>query len=148
MKKYKFRLQTVLDMKEKVLEAKMLELSKVVQMYNQETQRLKEFESSKKNSLAELNGIYSRAEILDIMQIQTYKAYLGRVSFDINNQKKVLENILKLMQEKQEEVNKALKEKKIFEKLKENEEQKFYKEFNKKENAESDDIALSRYGRG
>ena len=51
------------------------------------------------------------------------------------------------MEAKQKEVNQALKEKKIYEKLKENEEEKFYKELNMKESVEIDDIALSRYGR-
>lgn len=147
MKKYSFRLQTVLDLKEKILENKMLELSKVVSVYNQEKDRLQEFETKKKNSLAELNDLYSKPELLDLSQVKTYKAFLGKISFDINKQKQVLEKILKLMEAKQKEVNQALKEKKIYEKLKENEEEKFYKELNMKESVEIDDIALSRYGR-
>ena len=147
MKKYKFRLQTVLDIKEKVLEEKLLELSKIVKVFNDENQRLHEFESNKQKSLQELNDMYAKSDVLDISQVQAYKAYLGKVSFDIRKQEQVLEQISKIMQEKQLEANDALKEKKIFEKLKENETKAFYKEFIKKENAENDDIVSCRYGR-
>ena len=78
MKKYSFRLQTVLDLKEKILENKMRELSKVVSVYNQEKDRLQEFETKKKNSLAELNDLYSKPELLDLSQVKTYKAFLGK----------------------------------------------------------------------
>ena len=147
MKKYKFRLQTVLNIKEKVLEEKMLELSKVVEIYNKEKETLQNLEDSRTSSIKELNKMYENPEVLDIAQVNLYKNYLYKLGVDIKKQQETLERVQQLMEQKQQEVNEALKEKKIFEKLKENEEKAFYKLVEKKESIETDDIAISRYNR-
>jgi len=147
LKKYKFRLQTVLNIKEKVLEEKMLELSKVVEIYNKEKETLQNLEDSRTSSIKELNKMYENPEVLDIAQVNLYKNYLYKLGVDIKKQQETLERVQQLMEQKQQEVNEALKEKKIFEKLKENEEKAFYKLVEKKESIETDDIAISRYNR-
>ena len=134
-------------MKEKVLEDKMLELAKVVKVFNEEKAHLQELRGKRSQSFKELDGIYDKPELLDVAEIQVYKDYIERVTSEIRKKIATLKNIEKVMKAKQDEVNQALKEKKIFEKLKENEEKKFFKEFEKKERAEIDDIAVSRYTR-
>ena len=147
MKKYKFRLQTILNMKEKILEEKMLELSKVLNIYNAEQDKLANLEKSRIDSTETLARLYSQNLVLDISEVQLHKNYLAKVTTDIRQQHNVLENIRKLVEIKQNEVNAALKEKKIFEKLKEKEQNKFYKEVEAKERFEVDDMAISRYVR-
>ena len=51
------------------------------------------------------------------------------------------------VKQKQSEVNQALKEKKILEKLKEKEKNAFYQEFIKQEAKELDDLASTRHAR-
>ena len=56
-----------------------------------------------------------------------------------------IENTKKVLKIKQNEVNEALKEVKVLEKLKETQSEKFYKAIEKKEAEEIDDIATTRY---
>jgi len=134
-------------MKEKILEEKMLELSKVLNIYNAEQDKLANLEKSRIDSTETLARLYSQNLVLDISEVQLHKNYLAKVTTDIRQQHNVLENIRKLVEIKQNEVNAALKEKKIFEKLKEKEQNKFYKEVEAKERFEVDDMAISRYVR-
>ena len=58
-----------------------------------------------------------------------------------------LQNITKVLEMKRKEVNEVLKEKKVLEKLKENQQKKYYREFEEYQRQELDDIASSRYAR-
>ena len=53
----------------------------------------------------------------------------------------------RLLEVKRREVNEVLKEKKVLEKLKENQQKKYYQEFEQYERRELDDMSSSRYGR-
>lgn len=79
--------------------------------------------------------------------MQRYKDFINKLIVDISNQKVVVQNITKLLDIKRKEVNDVLKEKKVLEKLKENQKKKFYQEFEAYERNELDDIASSRYAR-
>ncbi len=147
MKKYKFRLQTVLDLKVKKLEEKMLELSKILTVLNAEKDKLQKLIDIKSSTTGTLTNMYAQDNILDISEIQLYKNYIVKITMNISRQNGVIENVNKLIKAKQLEVSQALKEKKIFEKLKENEQNKYYKEIQVQENRELDDIAISRYAR-
>ena len=140
-------MQTVLDLKEKALEKKMIELSEVVEVLNTENQRLQELETTLTNVTDELTQMYSANNVLDITQIELSKNYMNKISHQILKQKSVIENVENLVHNKQLEVDKALKEKKIYEKLKEKDSEKFYKEMEFKERFEMDDITNSRYMR-
>ena len=120
MKKYKFRLQPVLDLKEKKLEEKMLEFSKLQNILQLENTKLSGMYSYRNQTTQALSSFYERGMDLDISQIQIYKNYLVKVAQDISQQLMVIENVKKMLALKQQEVNQALKEKKIYEKLKEN----------------------------
>ena len=147
MKKYSFRLQTVLNLKEKALEEKLIELSKVVAILNKENARLDELQHKHAVSTSDLAQMYANNDVLDISKIQLYKNYLAKVTQEILQQKKIVENVEKMVEQHQLEVNKALKEKKIYEKLKEKDSQKFFKEMEFKERAEADDLAILKYAR-
>lgn len=147
MKKYSFRLQTVLNLKEKALDEKLIELSKVVAILNKENARLDELEQKHSTSTSDLAQMYASNDVLDISKIQLYKNYIAKISKEIFQQKKIIENVVKMVELQQLEVNKALKEKKIYEKLKEKDTEKFFKEIESKERAEADDIAILKYAR-
>ena len=57
------------------------------------------------------------------------------------------DHFTKLLEIKRAEVNEVLKEKKVLEKLKENQQKKYYQEFEEYQRRELDDIASSRYRR-
>ncbi len=144
MKKFTFRLQVVLDMRNKVLEDKRLEMAKVIKRLNVQIEKLEELKLKQERLTEELNEIYSKSEI-DIGGMQTYKSFISKLFGDIKNQEKIISDWRKLLFVKQKEVNEALKQVKILEKLKEKEEKKFIAHINYLEEKEADDITTTRY---
>lgn len=147
MKKYSFRLQTVLEIREKKLEDKRREMAQVIARLNEQNGVLQQFISKKEHTKISLEKIYEGGENLDILEITNYKDYLGKVAVDIKNQEQVIEKTQYLLRFKQLEVTEALKEVKILEKLKETQEKKFYQHINYVEAKEIDDISSTRFNR-
>lgn len=145
MKKYAFRLQTVLEIREKKLEDKRREMAKVIAQLNEQNELLEEFIAKQQNAKNSLENIYSGGQELDILEITNYKDYLGKVIVDAKNQEAIIERTKHLLKFKQLEVTEALKEVKILEKLKETQEKKFYQEILDVEAKELDDIASTRF---
>ena len=147
MKKYAFKLQTVLGMREKVLEEKQLEMAKIVDFLNQQITKLENLKSKKETTRVSLENIYEQDEALDIFGITNYKNFLGKITNDIKNQEATIENIKNVLQMKQKEVNEAYKEVKVLEKLREKQEKQFYQHIEYVQAQEIDDIASTRYKR-
>ena len=147
MKKFQFRLQVVLDIKEKLLEQKLVELSKVQKGLQEAIQKQQTLESYQVEINQALLKVFQSGNDLDLVEVQRYKDFINKLLVDISAQKVVVQNITKLLDIKRKEVNEVLKEKKVLEKLKENQKIKYYKEFEQYERNELDDIASSRYMR-
>ena len=147
MKKFQFRLQVVLDIKEKLLEQKLLELSKVQRGLQDAVNKQKTLEGYQAEINEALLNVFQSGNELDLVEVQRYKDFINKLIVDISNQKVVVQNITKLLDIKRKEVNDVLKEKKVLEKLKENQKKKFYQEFEAYERNELYDIASSRYAR-
>lgn len=147
MKKFQFRLQVVLDIKEKQLEEKLLELSKVQRGMKDAVQKQQTLESYQNEINSALLNVFQSGNDLDLVEVQRYKDFINKLLVDISNQKIVIQNISKLLEIKRKEVNDILKEKKVLEKLKENQQKKFYQAFEQYERRELDDIATARYSR-
>ena len=144
MKKFTFRLQVVLNMREKTLEDKRLEMAQVVKRLNVQIEKLEGLKQKQERLTNELNGIYDNDEI-DIGGIYTYKSFIAKLFDEIRNQEKIITEWRKLLRIKQNEINEALKQVKILEKLKEKEEKKFNDFINYQEAKEIDDIVTTRY---
>lgn len=147
MKKFQFRLQVVLDIKEKLLEQKLLELSKVQRGLQEAIQKQKTLEGYQMEINEALMRVFQSGNDLDLVEVQRYKDFINKLIVDISNQKVVVQNISKVLEIKRKEVNEVLKEKKVLEKLKENQQKKYYQAFEQYERTELDDIATARYGR-
>lgn len=145
MKKYSFRLQTVLEMREKKLEDKRREMAVVISKLNAQSEQLAGLVARRNSARNSLEGIYEDSKELDIMEITNYKDFIGKVIVDAKNQENVIQNTKHLLKFKQLEVTEALKELKILEKLKETQEKKFYQNIQYVEAKEMDDIASTRY---
>lgn len=145
LKKYSFRLQTVLEIREKKLEDKRLEMAKVIATLNEQNEQLEAFIAKQTNARNTLENIYGSGRELDILEVTNYKDYLGKVIVDAKNQEAVIERTKNLLRFKQLEVTEALKEVKILEKLKETQEKKFNQEILDAEAKELDDIASTRF---
>lgn len=145
MKKYSFRLQTVLEIREKKLEDKRREMAEIVAKLNEQTQVLENLFSREQLVRTNLDSIYNGGKELDILEITNYKDFLGKIMVDAKNQEQVIQKIQKALRFKQFEVTEALKEVKILEKLKETQEKKFYQHYDYVQAKEIDDIASTRY---
>lgn len=145
MKRYSFRLQTVLELREKKLEDKRREMAKVIAILNEQNQKLEELQTRKELAKDSLESIYAGDKELDILEITNYKDFIGKVIVDAKNQELLIEKTKNLLRFKQLEVTNALKEVKVLEKLKETQEKRFYQHYEYVQAKEIDDIASTRY---
>lgn len=145
MKKFSFRLQTVLEMREKKLEDKRREMARVIAVLNEQIGVKEKFIQKSDSTRKSLENIYEGSEELDILEITNYKDFLGKMANEIIKQEAVINNTRNVLKLKQHEVTIALKEVKILEKLKETQQKKFYEEMIYLEGKEIDDIASTRY---
>lgn len=145
MKKFTFRLQVVLDIKEKLLEEKLLELAKIQRGLQEAIQKQKELEGYQLEINHALVNVFQSGNDLDLSEVQRYKDFINKLIVDISNQKIVIQNVQRVLEIKRKEVNEILKEKKVLEKLKENQKKKYYYDLEQGERKELDDITSSRY---
>ena len=147
MKKYKFRLQTVLDIKAKKLEQKLLELAQIVAVLNKEVEIEKQLIQERNTLQSEIITMNTIDSPKSLFEIQNSRGYWGSLGVKIAQQRERIKNVEVFLQAKQAEVNEAVKEKKVLENLKEKEEEKFYQEFLEYERRELDELSISRYKR-
>ena len=145
MKKFKFRLENVLELRIKALEDKQLEMAAIQTRLNDANNVLNSLEQSKLQAKRDLENILGAGENIEFIRIKNYQDYIVKLDDDISIQHKVIADIENELELKQEEVREALKAKKMLEKLKEKEYNAFLKDFEQRESKELDDIALTRY---
>lgn len=144
MKKFTFRLQAVLDMRQKELEKKQQEMASIVKMLNSQIEELEWIHSQETQVLTSLENICN-AQILDVTTISSSNGYLAKLGNDVRKQMMVIENTRNIMKMKQLEINEIYKKVKVLEKLKEKQEEAYYKAFEVKQAKEIDDIITTRY---
>lgn len=132
-------------MREKKLEDKRREMAIVIQKLNAQNEALEQILSRQQSIKENLEAIYSGEKELDIFEITNYKDFFGKMIVDEKKQEKVIQQTKYLLQFKKLEVKEALKEVKVFEKLKETQEKKFYQHYEYVQAKEIDDIASTRY---
>lgn len=144
MKKYSFRLQPVLDIREKTLEDKRLEMAQVIQVLNEQQEGLEKLLAKQSAYKEELESL-SLEDDLNVFSLANFKNYMVNLQTQIKQQEANIENTKKALRVKQDAVNEALKEVKVLEKLKENQSKKFYRDIEMKEANEIDDLTTARY---
>ena len=80
-----------------------------------------------------------------IQQIEAHRDYALKLVVDENNKKRIIANTKLLLEKKQVEVREAHKKVEVLKKLKEKQEQEYYKEFLDAEVKEVDDITSARF---
>lgn len=145
MKKFKFRLENVLELRTKTLEDRQLEMAAIQARLNDANNKLDSLEQSRLQAKGDLENILGAGENIEFIRVKNYQDYIAKLDDDISIQHKVIADIENELELKQEEVREALKAKKMLEKLKEKEYKAFLKDFEQREAKELDDIALTRY---
>ena len=137
-------MQVVLDMREKELEARQMELAKILAVLNTQKEKLQSIVLAKQENAARLDTL-NTAEELDIDQVQMHQSYDIKLNTDIVNQQRIIANTETILKQKQKEVMEAHKKVEVLKKLKEKQEKQYYKEFLQAEAKEIDDITSARF---
>lgn len=144
LKKFKFRLQVVLDMRENELEQRQMEMAKIVAALNAQKDKLQNIFLSQQKNTQDLEALYNSGDI-DVVQIENYRGYGIKLISDAKNQERIIQNTEMLLKRKQLEVLEAHKKVETLKKLKEKQEKEFQKEFLHSEMKELDDITSARF---
>ncbi len=143
MRRFNFRLQSILNIREKKLEDERLKLAGIISKLEEQKDILLEMNEKKENLENELNNSLDN-RVLDIQTVVGFKNYLLRMSDDIKMQFEIIKRTQIELEEQQIEVSKAYKEVKVLEKLKEKQYKNFLFEYEQSQIKELDDITSSR----
>ncbi len=146
MRRFSFRLQSVLNLKEKNLEDERLKLAGIISVLESQKDVLLEMNEKKGYLETELEEV-TKESTLDIENVVGYKNYLNQVTQDIRMQFEIIKKTQFELEEQQLKVNQAYKEVKILEKLKEKQYQDFLMQYEQSQIKELDDITISRQKR-
>ena len=144
MKKFKFRLQVVLEMRENELEQRQMEAAKIIAALRKQEAELQEIIDFQRQNSEQLEKLHT-LDTLDIQQIEGHKAFSLKLTVDEKNKERIIANTKMLLEKKQIEVREAHKKVEVLKKLKEKQEQEYYKEFLDSEVKEIDDITSARF---
>ena len=131
-------------MRENELEQRRIEAAKIIAILKQQEAKLKKIlQASLKNS-QELEELYN-LETLDIPEVEGHRGYGLKLTVDAANQERIINNTKAILEVKQKEVREAHKKVEVLKKLKEKQEQQYYKDFLDAEVKEIDDITSARF---
>lgn len=134
---FNFKLEKVLNYKRTIEDLKKNQYGIVQQRLNNEESKLDDFNKHKRNLLDEKNLSATKTKVGNLAM---YNTYIKDVNTRIREQEEIITKIQKELAEKKEEMVIAVQEKKIFEKLKENEYEKHLYEIKKQEEKLNDAI--------
>lgn len=134
-------------MRENELEQRRLEAAKIIAVLNEQQAKLNEIFQSQRRNTDEINGLYELST-LDIEQLEGHRTYGIKLVVDQTNQERLINNTKKILEIKQKEVLEAHKKVEVLKKLKEKQEEEYYKEFLRAEAKELDDITSARFNIG
>ena len=137
-------MQVVLDLREKELEEKQMEMAKIVASLNAQKDKLQFIHNAQIKNTKDLEML-STSENLDISQLELYRDYGMKLANDARNQERIIVNTEAILKVKQKEVFEAHKKVEVLKKLKEKQEKEYYKEFLQAETKEIDDITSARF---
>ena len=145
MKKFKFKLQVVLEKREKELQDRQLELSQIQLILNKQQAELERLINLQDTTKANLDSMLSSGENIDLMSVRIHQEYIDKLSGDIQNQHKIIADTQEALEEKQLEVVEAMKKAKMLEKLKEKHYRAFLAEFEAQNEKELEDVTSARF---
>ena len=137
-------MQVVLDMREKELEERQMEMAKILSTLNAQKEKLQSIFNAQEENKARLERM-STSEELDIIQVQMHQNYAVKLTTDGINQERVIKNTENILKMKQKEVLEAHQKVEVLKKLKEKQEKEYYKEFLQAEAKEIDDLTSARF---
>ncbi len=144
MAKFVFSMQNILSMKEKLEEQEKAEYSQVIMRFNEEQEKLNSL--MERQGMAEVELRNTINEVLDVQEIREKEDFLEIIKVYVKEQQLVLLACEEEVRQARERLNEAMKERKIYEKLREKAFEEFMLEENKREQKEIDELVSYRFG--
>lgn len=143
MARFIYRMENILNIKYKMEEQAKQEYMVVRMRLNEAEDRLKELEDRKASYFDRYRNLVSMK--LDVLEIEECKNAIILMDSYIANQKNVISLIEKELEAAVRKMNEAMQERKIHEKLKENQFELFLQEVNQEEMKEIDQLISYQY---
>ncbi len=131
-------------MRENELEKRRIEAAKILAVLNEQIAKLNGIINAQRRNSEEMDELYNQ-DVFDIPQVEGHRDYGLKLVVDETNQKRIIANTKAILEKKQEEVREAHKKVEVLKKLKEKQEEQYYKDFLAMEVKETDDITTSRF---
>lgn len=145
MKKFQFRLQTLLEVRERVKETKEQELSQITHQLQQLLDaREALFQKKEQHLEAQTEAQQGKMDVDTVLWFQQYSEWIAQ---KIEEATKVIETTERKREAKRKELVHATQECEIITKLKERDYKQFLKEIDREENLLIDELATSRFNR-
>lgn len=131
-------------MRENELEQRQMEAAKILAALKKQEAELQSIIDSQEQNSKQMENLYT-LDTLDVQQIEAHRVFGLKLIVDAKNKERIISNTKILFEKKQVEVREAHKKVEILKKLKEKQEQEYYKEFLDSEIKEVDDITSARF---
>ena len=145
MKRFNFRFQRILKIKERMEEARKIALGKVIAVLNLEQERLADLEQTR--MLYRQGGRELLALQLDPSLLSLNVSYLQRLQREIQEQRVRIQQVEKAVEEKRQELVEATKERRVYEILKERAVEDYRREQKRQERIMLDEVGGQLYMR-
>ncbi len=142
MAKFKFQLQTVLNIKNQQEDNLKNELGKAVQKLEKEKSELHRLNFVKDRHIMEFN---EKSRKTTVEKLKEYNAYISLLTSKIKRQKENVNYASQNVDKVREELIKAVKERKILDKLKEKKYEEYMLESSREELKSNDEVVSYKY---
>jgi flagellar protein FliJ len=147
MPRFTFRLQTVLEHKQRLEELAQLDHAQAQAAQVREEGSLGQLQQAEDNGFSELER-QRFAGRLDIESLRFGMTYLDALKVQITRQEQVVDRVRKATDAKREHLVGAMQDRKVFDRLKEKQRSDFDREAARRETADLDEMVVMRHGRG
>ena len=137
-------MQVVLEMRENELEQRQMEAAKIIAALKKQEGELQDIIDSQVQNSNQMEYLHT-LDALDIQQLENHRVFGQKLVVDAINKERIIANTKTLLERKQSEVREAHKKVEVLKKLKEKQEQEYYKSFLDAEMKEIDDITSARH---
>lgn len=142
---FKFKLQTLLDVKEKMEEQKKVELGKANQKLALEQDKLNSFIQSKIGAIDQQRNLAFNK--INVVMYGNYGNYISKLEKSIEEQRKKVAIEEKNVEKAKQNLIAVIKERKAYEKLKEKKLDEFKREVLSKEQKSADEIVTYKHSK-
>lgn len=144
MKKFSYRMQSLLDIAYKMEEQAKIGFSNAQAKVQEEERKLRDLRM--KRMAYEQKMREAMEQSIDVKEIQLYKMGIDKTKDEIKNQVAQVQLAQRLLEEARAKVNEAMIERKTHEKLRERKFEEYMQEYNAEESKEIDQLVSYTFG--